>query len=550
MSDDLIGRTLGKYELRERIGRGGMAEVYKAYHPTLDRYVALKILHPFLSEDPEFRDRFGREARNIAQLRHPNIVQVYDFDEEANRELFYMVMEYIDGPTLRTRLMQLSFQGERFTIPEAISITQDIGAALAYAHNRDMIHRDIKPANVMIDSDGRTVLTDFGIARIVSGPNMTASGSMVGTPAYMSPEQGLGQPGDHRSDIYSLGVLLYQMVTGSVPFDADTPIAIVLKHVNDPLPAPTELNPDIPEGLERILYKALTKDPSDRYQRIDDMISHLDNLAVASTIILPPRDGLVGKPSIERPKLVEEDTPAFDKRAEDTQDLRSRRTIQRWGCLNWLIVLTLSFAALGSGAYLSFNGALSQAIPMLPSVELILTATPNPDALVEAETEPTDDLPAATPTENLEATQIAATLEALSQLVNTPEADEPTPDLTATVIACDYDYEVVSQTPENAIPYPEVTSLTKRVVVLNDSRCPLDDDSRLEFIEGDQMDGPDFVEFNQDIEPGEEFEIVLNLRTPAYTVQEPIVRSVWRMVLPDGTQVGPPLVFEFTLFQE
>ena len=226
MSDDLIGKELGKYELRERIGRGGMAEVYKAYHASLDRYVALKVLHPFLGTDPEFKERFEREARNVAQLRHPNIVQVYDFDFDPVRELYYMVMEYLDGPTLRTRLMQLSLQGELFTIPEALRITRSMAGALEYAHSRDMIHRDLKPGNIMFDADSRVVLTDFGIARIVSGPNMTASGSMVGTPAYMSPEQGLGQAGDHRSDIYSLGVVLYQLVTGATPFDADTPIAI------------------------------------------------------------------------------------------------------------------------------------------------------------------------------------------------------------------------------------------------------------------------------------------------------------------------------------
>jgi len=201
VAEELAGKTLSKYELRERIGRGGMAEVYRAYHAALDRFVAIKILHPFLGEDPEFKERFEREARSVAQLRHPNIVQVYDFDFDPERELYYMVMEYVEGPTLRTRLMELGFDNQCFTIPEAIQIIRPVAAALGYAHSHNMVHRDIN-------------------ARIVSGPAMTTSGSMIGTPAYMSPEQGLGQPGDHRSDIYSLGVVFYQLVTGVLPFQA------------------------------------------------------------------------------------------------------------------------------------------------------------------------------------------------------------------------------------------------------------------------------------------------------------------------------------------
>ena len=268
-------QTLGKYELRERIGRGGMAEVYKAYHASLDRYVAVKVLHPFLGEDAEFKERFEREARNVAQLRHPNIVQVYDFEYDSERELYYMVMEYVDGPTLRTRIRYLQAHGELMPIREAVNIVHKLANALAYAHSRGMIHRDIKPGNIMLDTEGRVVLTDFGIARIVGGVSATASGSMVGTPAYMSPEQGLGQAGDNRSDIYSLGVVLYQLLTGTTPFDADTPIAIVLKHVNEPLPPPSSLNADLPPELERILYKALGKDPEDRYQTIETMMAEL-----------------------------------------------------------------------------------------------------------------------------------------------------------------------------------------------------------------------------------------------------------------------------------
>jgi tRNA A-37 threonylcarbamoyl transferase component Bud32 len=258
-------KKLGKYEIIERIGRGGMAEVYRGYHASLDRYVAIKLLHPFLADDPEFKDRFENEARNVAKLRHPNIVQVYDFEYDEEGDSYYMVMEMINGPTLKDRLFDLAANHESMSLGESIRIIKSAAEALAYAHQRSMIHRDVKPANLMIDEDGRVVLTDFGIAKIVTGAQFTASGGMVGTPAYMAPEQGLGDAGDERSDIYSLGVILYQLITGRLPYDADTPLAIILKHVNSDLPAPSKFA-DIPEDLEKIVCRALEKEPADRYQ--------------------------------------------------------------------------------------------------------------------------------------------------------------------------------------------------------------------------------------------------------------------------------------------
>ncbi|MFN8447963.1 MAG: serine/threonine-protein kinase [Anaerolineae bacterium] len=235
-------RKIGKYQLFERLGRGGMAEVFRAHHLSLDRYVAIKVLHAFLSDDPEFKERFEREARNIARLKHPNIVQVYDFEQDNDLESYYMVMELVDGPTLKDVLAELSARGERMQLSEAVRIIREAARALAYAHSQKMIHRDVKPANLMLDHDNRVVLTDFGIAKIVTGAQFTASGGMVGTPAYMAPEQGLGEAGDERSDLYSLGVILFQLTTGELPYDADTPLAIILKHVNDPVPFARSIN--------------------------------------------------------------------------------------------------------------------------------------------------------------------------------------------------------------------------------------------------------------------------------------------------------------------
>lgn len=268
-------KTLGKYEIIERIGRGGMAEVYRGYHSALDRYVAIKLLHPFLADDPEFKDRFEKEAKNVAKLRHPNIVQVFDFEYDSDGESFYMVMELIDGPTLKDKLFELAADNRRYSIAESTRIMIDTANALAYAHKRNMIHRDVKPANLMLDEDGRVVLTDFGIAKIVTSAQFTASGGMIGTPAYMAPEQGLGEAGDERSDIYSLGVIFYQMVTGRLPYDADTPLAVILKHVNDPLPDPREVNPELPDWVVVAIQRSLEKNSEDRYQTSKEFLEAL-----------------------------------------------------------------------------------------------------------------------------------------------------------------------------------------------------------------------------------------------------------------------------------
>ncbi len=544
MAEELAGKSLGKYELQERIGRGGMAEVYRAYHATLDRNVAIKILHPFLGDDPEFKGRFETEARNVARLRHPNIVQVYDFEHDPKLDLYYMVMEYIDGPTLRTRLIQLNFEGLRFPIPEAIRITRSLTDALAYAHSRGMVHRDIKPGNVMFDSDGRVVLTDFGIARIVSGPNMTASGSMVGTPAYMSPEQGLGQSGDHRSDIYSLGVVLYQLVTGRTPFDADTPIAIVLKHVNDPLPAPSSIVPDIPEGLERILYKALAKSPDERYQSIGEMAQHLDDLDAAARMVVPASSqaGLAA-PSLAAPRSAE---------GPSAQAAGQLAPSQRRGCLIWSALLGVALIAMLSGAYMSFSGLLGQYLPFVPDMVLVLTDTPTPTTtptptLTPTPTEivPSTDLPDSA----LEATAVSQTMEAAATSVAaTASAGSPATEQTATTAACEYAYDIIGQTPSNGTLYPELTTLTLQIELHNASRCAFPAGMQLTFVDGYQLSGPNAVVITQTVQPGGTTTIVLNLKTPPYNANVPIIRSTWALVTQGGTQIGPPLIFELKLF--
>jgi serine/threonine-protein kinase len=256
---DLIGMTIGGYQIVEKIGMGGMAVVYKAYQPSLDRDVAIKILPSYYAEqDESFITRFKREARAIARLRHPNILMVMDSGDHEG--IAYIVMEYVNAGTLKDHLTEpLSLSG-------IYPIINQIAKALDYAHGEGVVHRDVKPSNILMPKPDWALLTDFGLAKMVGGSMLTQSGITVGTPAYMSPEQGSGKKIDARTDVYALGVMLYEMVVGEVPYQAETPMAVVVKHIVDPLPMPRSKNPDVPEALQRVILKALAKEPDDRYQ--------------------------------------------------------------------------------------------------------------------------------------------------------------------------------------------------------------------------------------------------------------------------------------------
>lgn len=290
MATSLEGTTLGKYNILEPLGSGGMARVYRAYHPKLDRYVAVKVLRSDLVDESTFLARFRREARAVAALRHPNIVQVFDFDAED--DVYYMVMELLDGDSLHTRLNDYRVRGEQMPYGEMVRVLLDVLDGLAYAHTEGMIHRDIKPANVLLTRKGQAVLADFGIAQIVGSTHHTVSGALLGTLNYMAPEQGLKGISDARSDIYSLGIVFYEMLTQHPPYEADTPLAILLKHVNDPLPIPHEVDPTIPASLEWVVLKSLAKEPADRYQSAEEMAQALWQAAQAAGIALPERISL------------------------------------------------------------------------------------------------------------------------------------------------------------------------------------------------------------------------------------------------------------------
>ncbi len=262
------GENVGPYRIIEQLGQGGMATVFKAYHASLDRYVALKVLHPAFTEDQTFIARFQREARLVAKLDHPNIVPIYDYSNHEGRP--YLVMKFIEGETLKARMARGPLDsGELSRIIEAV------GAGLSYAHKAGILHRDIKPSNVLLAPDGSIYLADFGLARIAqAGESTLSSDQIMGTPQYISPEQAMGKKDlDEGTDIYSFGVMLYEMVVGQVPFSADTPFSIIHDHIYSPLPMPRVINPNVPEPVERVLLKALAKERADRYEDVTSMVA-------------------------------------------------------------------------------------------------------------------------------------------------------------------------------------------------------------------------------------------------------------------------------------
>jgi serine/threonine-protein kinase len=591
-------KQLGKYDIIERLGRGGMAEVFKAYQASLDRFVAIKLLHPFLADDPEFKDRFEREARNVARLRHPNIVQVYDFEYDDDSESYYMVMELIEGQTLKDYLA--GHNDERLALPDALRILRGATEALAYAHARSMIHRDMKPANLMIDNDGRVVLTDFGIAKIVTGIQFTASGGMVGTPAYMAPEQGLGDAGDERSDLYSLGVILFQLITGKLPYESDAPLAVILKHLNEPIPSVRALVPDVPENIEAIIYKAMAKDPEERYQTAEDMLRDLDAAAGIQTADTGLRKTDTGEVAAVRSSgQKNHDTLTFSEDA-DAAHLATSTAIQppsrRTSFAGMAaiavvgIALLLGVTALASGR-LNGSGGTSTAISTtgIPIVAAnstntptasatltltststsTLTSTPTPSATPTSTATPTQTntptpsrtpIPSdtLTPTINGTATLDAATLVAANAtgtyvynaFLTLQAQSTPTVDLTGTASHCVKSYRQILEKQPKQDPIHVDVDFSRTITLLNTSDCDWQPGMYLFFKDGEQFGAPVKLVMtnNTPVAPSQKATFDFIGHTPKKGSLQPY-SGTWEVRLKDGVLVEPPLTISFFVYE-
>jgi serine/threonine protein kinase len=282
VNDALIGTTLGHCVIRAVLGQGGMACVYRGYQENLDREVAIKVLPAHYAADPAFVERFKLEGRAMARLAHPNIVTVHDAGEDHGR--LYIVMAYIPGGTLKQQM------GRPMEPREVTRLIKDVASALSYAHERGIVHRDVKPVNVLLDSDRRGVLSDFGIVKVLTASDsLTRVGAGVGTPEYMSPEQCRGGAVDARTDIYALGVMLYEMLTGRTPFIADNFTALAHAHIYEPVPPPAQLNPRVSPAVQAVVLKALAKDPTQRFQQATAMAAALEQAVAAQTPLIAPR---------------------------------------------------------------------------------------------------------------------------------------------------------------------------------------------------------------------------------------------------------------------
>ena len=323
--DAMIGQTFGPYKITEKIGEGGMAVVYKGYQQSLNRHVAVKVLRAELAQDEEFVIRFRREALAVAELSHPNILHVYDAGFAHG--VYYIVMAYVDGGSLKDLIVQGPME-----IGYATSIAAQLADALHHAHQRGLIHRDVKPSNVLITRDGRPLLTDFGIAKALhESAGLTRTGTSIGTPEYMAPEQIQGQKVDGRTDIYALGIVLYEMLVGWVPFTATTPVAVLYRQVNEPPPPLRQANINVPPWLEAVAIKALTKTPQDRYQQASEFAEALRQRRAPEKVPTP--------------------APAAARRAtKQPQPERKRRGLLIPTLIGGIVVLLL--ALLGVGAYL------------------------------------------------------------------------------------------------------------------------------------------------------------------------------------------------------
>ncbi|WP_332237453.1 Stk1 family PASTA domain-containing Ser/Thr kinase [Sporolactobacillus sp. KGMB 08714] len=348
----MIGRRVGgRYQILSRLGEGGMAIVYKAKDLILDRFVAVKILRPELAGDEEFVRRFHREAESVASLSHPNIVAIYDIGEEE--DCYYIVMEYVHAMTLKEFIKDYS----PISISESVDIMKQVARAIAHAHARGIVHRDIKPHNILIDEEEHVKVTDFGIALAISDSTITYTHSIIGSAHYLSPEQARGGKATVKSDIYAFGIVMFELLTGRLPFPGTSPVSVALKHLSEPMPLPSDFRPEIPQSLENIIIRALAKRPQDRYESMTDLYEDLE------TSLNPDRAGesrlILAADQADDPDDDDEKTikmaPVVAGRSEDTiaaeqppaapdpeKDGKKKKKKRRWPVIFGILLLLIA----------------------------------------------------------------------------------------------------------------------------------------------------------------------------------------------------------------
>ncbi|MFC1959397.1 protein kinase [Chloroflexota bacterium] len=376
-----IGETVGRYRITSQLGQGGMATVYEAYDANLDRYVAIKVMHQAFKEDPTFLARFQREAQIIARLKHPHIVSIHEFEEHEGQP--YLVMEFVKGETLKARLNK-----QTLTLEETVKTLNAVGEALTYAHEEGVLHRDIKPSNILLDQNGTPYLTDFGLARMVQAGESTLSKDMLlGTPQYISPEQAQGiRDLGPETDIYSLGIVLYLLVVGRVPYSADTPYAIVHDHIYTPLPMPSENNPSVTPEVERVLLKSLAKEPGDRFHSAKELASAFEEAVKVDQLEeLSPQSVVAAQivqtsPAPPSPALPGVPTPASGSIPLSTMQARLQRNRTLWMLSGFGVFICTCLLSLVVALGAIADPTLRIEANALPTIE---AATAQPDQIIE-----------------------------------------------------------------------------------------------------------------------------------------------------------------------